>query len=579
MLKAIFLLITIVYGKTNTIYDLVNGKIFIHLSNNDLLSINFSIDGKDQDFQQTVLDSPPEGTDLVLLNLTLYGFNKDNDQMGMIKYDSQQHKWLKITLNFDDINDDKFYEDTNYLTSPISQELYLYGGKNGDITNRLISLDLSNYKFSNISTSTKPQPFFGASNVLINPTTQVLIGGQSQQGWLNMYQLATWDFTSGWSFNAVNKDNSTIVNSRINPTLLPIFSPLNNGSLSTILSDYKVNEILMIGGENEDGGMATPEISMLSMDSNNWYYEQTSDFNTSDYLGFATIFDNFLAISSSTNKRSEYEINMFDLQFKKIDKLNVPKTALELDQQHKKEKNSLQLKAILGSIIPICSILVIVSGVYFFMKYQKKKKLEKELSDLNYHYENYFNMKSSDHHEKLSLLYNDSTSTLDANSIDSWVRKRQEYDDHKVKENPFMQSQETLNEEIKTPEPLKTITKLNRSMIKLKKSISFNNMSPTKYSHNLLPDHEAEIENSFSIRKPDQQEFDIGSLVEEYNDLDYEEDEVFDDEIESDTEDNIDVQVLVSSKRRAPLKVVNPDLSSIDESVVRQRIPSNEREE
>lgn len=597
----------------NTLYDLTNGKIYIHLANNDIVMLEFNIDGRpfsigDGQEIHSLGSSPPQNTELFLFGNDLYGFNENNNKMVLLKFDNSSSTWQNIDLDFDDIDNSQFYKYANYLTSPVSSQLFIYGGQDhhGNASNRLLSLDFTTFKFCNISTATKPQYFYGASNLLApNPQTQLLIGGESNNGWLNMYQLATWDFSSGWSSVLVNKDNSTVINSRKFSTLLPIFSPLNNNNESTVINDYKVSQVMILGGLDNDDQLVSPPASMLVMDTNNWYFQGLPEFNISAYLGYATVFNNFITISRPTSvKRSNnYQMNLFDLQFNKVQQVTIPKSQSQIIAQNETAKHSIELKAILATVIPVSVVAIVIAVVYYIIKKKKKTQLQRELKDLNYQYENYFNIETEkkrqsqppqqppNHHgEHLTLLYNDSSSTLDVNSIDSWVKKRQEFDSSRIRENPFMQSQETLHDKemspqlddespnmvsggLQTPEPLRTITKLNRSMVKLRKSMSFSNLSPVKlYNHSLLPDYESQIESQIESAgnspikvSPNEPEYPNPDTL----DLDSDDQSDFNQSIA-----NIDVQVLVSSKRRSILKVMNPDLSTIDETTLRQRVPS-----
>lgn len=627
--------------KANPFYALTKEKIYLQLENDDLVSLNFSITGESTPDKVYPIAAAPKQAELFLVNDELYGMKADEDEMALVKYNSDDDTWQDISLDLEDLNDKKFYQECNYLTSPGSNDVYVYGGiRNEEITNRLISINFDNFKASNISTTTKPQSFYGAANLLApDPSTQLLIGGESLSGWLNMYQLATWDFQSGWSFQPINKDNTTAsseniqIDSRKNAQALPIFGKLQSNNESEIANNYKVEKVLVIGGNMGDSS-SSPGLMYLNVKGNTWNYEipDSNDFG-SDYSGIVTIFNNILTISKSNKKRSnEYEINYFDLEFNKQEKVSIPELNSSKEKENDDIKESIQQKAILGTVIPISAILIMVTAGYFIMKKRKKNLLQQEMSELSNHFA-YFNEKekfdnhgsdSTSHHSK--LLYSDSNSTLDVNSIDSWVRKRQEYDNHK-----FMNSQETLNNGLKetqsvpenmtpyspiTPKPLKTIDRLNKSVVKLKKSISFSNLpSPErKNRENLLLDDESNIENydnlkNLSYTKNDLDEFsdeDMGSELsyEEHpvrtldpnfssvsvpitDDLEYnqpltnlEEDSghqrgpsVVSDYESTNSITGLDVQVLVSSKRRSVLRIMNPD-----NDTMRQRVPSNERE-
>lgn len=623
--------------EANTLYALTKNTIYVQLLNNDLVSLNFSISGDKTPKDIYLLEPPPKDTELFLVNDELYGLKanqSDKHLMALISYDSESDAWKDKQLDLSDLNDKRFFKGSSYLTSPSSDEVYVYGGKSEDeITNRMISINLEDYKVSNISTSTKPQGFYGAANLLgPDPSSQLLIGGESNDGWLNMYQLATWDFHSGWSFQPVDKKNTTVeggddneaqVNSRTNAKVLPIFDKLDSSNISEIDDNYSVTKVLIIGGEM-DGDLSEPNLLYLNLESNTWNYEipaTSKDFNAKDYQGFVTVFDNIVAIETQSKKRDDtkYQLKYFDLSLNKVEELTIPKLQHQQTENNKDDgKEAIQQKAILGTVIPVSAIIIMVTAGYFIMKRRKKNLLQQELNDLNNHFDTYFNEKEKyDNYGNHDLLYSDSHSTLDVNSIDSWVRKRQEFDHHK-----FMNSQETLHNDkpdlpenmtpyspITTPKPLKTIDKLNKSVVKLKKSISFSNPpSPERRNRTnlLVEDDESAIENYDSLKKlpytptdlddSDQesvlserfptldpaksQELQPNHPVDNYTRASVDTnqrpetniscDQVSDYE-STNSMSELDVQVLVSSKRRSVLRIMNPD-----DDTLRKRVPSNE---
>ncbi|EGV63794.1 hypothetical protein CANTEDRAFT_105095 [Yamadazyma tenuis ATCC 10573] len=591
---------------SQALYAITKNLIYLSLDNEDLVAINFSISGdSDTDTSQSLrlLASPPSGSSLFLVKDELFGMTGDNEgDLSLSKYNGDEDEWDTIKLNSTQITDNQFYNSSSYLTSFDSDQIYIYGGINADdeVSDRLLSLDFNTFVLSNISTTTKPESFYGASNLIApDSSTQLLIAGKSSQGWLNMFQLATWNFESGWSFKTVAKGGNSI-NSRQQPLVLPIFNKLDNNSLSTVVNYYHVSKVLVIGGE-QNGKSSSPEIAYLDVSENDWTYSvptiDNSVFNADDYIGIVTVFENIITISKSSSKRDgQYEVNYFDLNFEKASKINVPSDPAK---SSKEESASIQQKAILGTVIPIGALICIVAGGYFFMKKRKAQKLERELKDLNYHFENNYKVEGTH-----NALFNDSHSTLDVDSIDSWVRKRQEFD-----RNQHMQSQETLTREnsivdyfnikerddededensfVSTPQPLKTLSKLNKRVVRLKKSISFNSLPSPERRANLLNDDEARIDiitptktrtrNLSPVRSPIKTRSSIDSAkvkpVEEPNVFD---DYEFASEEKSIDDFDVDVQVLVSSKRRSTLKVVNPDVSSSRSDSIRYRTPSND---
>ena len=629
-----------------TLYSYETGKIYLHLKNNELISLNFSIVNKDMtDYSNNqeieTLTSPPVNSTLFLLNDELYALKSEyseNDskdicgdgELSIIKYDQDNNFWNEesiIEFDFDDVSDDSFYQYPTILTSPsYNNTIYVYGGEcNGTISNRLISLDFDTGKVNNITTSTKPQAFYGASNILAPiPQTQLIIGGKLNQGWLNMYQLATWDFISGWSFRPVNKlSNNEVVNSRIFPLLLPIFNPVTN--ISTVNDDLKIDQVLMIGGETgtEDYEDLSPIYAKLSMVSNAWVWNTTqTEYNLSyaDIIGAATIFNTLIVINSTdsnTNKRSDngnnsgYRLSLYDVDtFEPVKSLKENTQSILLNSNSSKSSDDHHTtgKIVLGTILPIAAIVL---GIFVFFYLRRRRRKQKQLEEEQQQYNEidykYGYLPPPDSIPRpIYHQLNDSNSTLSGASIDSWMKKRQDYDKRKLR-NSYLASNDTLNivndeetnvsesneehdheqleeQDLGTSIPLlspltKTTTSFSPPLTSisssappqhkkikiLKKSISFTNSPPVSPI--------SKFKRYQSLRGARSSD---ALIAEDPQDDDAQEG------IHSDAtslDDQMDVQVLVSSKRRSILRVVNPDLlHEEDEEEEEQEQESNDDE-
>ncbi|KAI5962476.1 uncharacterized protein KGF55_003552 [Candida pseudojiufengensis] len=574
-----------------TLYSYNTGLIYLHLKNNDLLQLQFDLDGQFNksnnlvnNQQLTTLPPPPLGTSLFLVNDTLYGLTSTNTSLksnscedgsiSIIKYldDSWDNE---INLDIDDgFVDSSFYQHSTILTSDNEETIYIYGGvcsSTETITNRLISINLTNGTIANISTSTKPQPFYGASNILApNLQSQLVIGGESNQGWLNMYQLATWNFDSGWSFKQVHSSTSesTTVNTRAFPLTLPIFKPNSN------INNFNIDQILMIGGEMNDK-ISSPIYSNLQMNTNTWSWNSDiqNNINFDEILGAATIFSTLVVINSTTdlkNKRMTsqgYQINLYDAEtFKPVEDV---KTNTQIP--NKSPTSNSREKIILGTVIPISIVSLILGLLLFYYFYKKRNSHQKEdeipYNEIDYKFD-YLNQQPPSIHDNPIYIHldNDSSSTLSgAGSMDSWKRKRLDFDNNKKLRNSYLASNETLNiiddESIENPTTLDPVV-IHKSVRNLKKSFSFTNTPPT--SPTLQKDTPTQPKLK-SLRLTNSEQLLPNS---EPND-----NESF---LSDDDNQNIDAQVLVSSKRRSILKIMNPDMNEDIEDKLRQRIPSNE---
>lgn len=615
-------MLTLVNKSWKSLYSYKTGKIYLHLKNNELVSLNFSITNKNitnysNNQRINTLTAPPPNSTLFLLEDELYALtpvsssNKDlcgNGQISVAKY-KDDNTWTSdsdIKLNFDDIIDASFYQYQTVLTSSNSNHtIYIYGGicsESKYVTNRLLSLNLNTGKVSNISTSTKPQPFYGACNILApNPQEQLIIGGKLNQGWLNMYQLATWNFNSGWSFQEVEPNSgnsdSSVVNSRTFPLLLPIFDPVSNESM--IDEVLTIKQVLMIGGEM-DNKQVSPSFAKLSMTTNDWIWNTSGTqyiLAQDEILGAATIFNTLLVINStdSNNKRDDsYHINLYDAEsFKPVETLKENTAKILTGAKSKSSHQNTTVKIVLGTVLPILS-LAIIAGliIFFFLRRNKKHKLElqqQQYNEIDYKY-GYLNppqstLKPFYHHD------NDSNSTLSGASIDSWMKKRQDYDKRRLR-NSYLASNDTLNMvddedsnsnsgssnyndysrcdgEIRDEEkdlgegktPQLVLSKPSRPKLLPKKAFSFTKSPPQTPVGKVKRLQSTRLTSSEHLI-PGNHKHELHSDAEE----NHEHNGAIDSEATS-LDDRMDVQVLVSSKRRSILRVVNPDAQSMHETI------------
>ncbi|EDK45113.1 hypothetical protein LELG_03292 [Lodderomyces elongisporus NRRL YB-4239] len=500
----------------NTLYSYDDGLIYLHLRNNDLLKFSFHLDGSLNSTENlenlqevTPLTSPPPNTKLFLLNNNLYGLtsknlsqslslslslsldiheNEDKDicgdgQLDLVKYENDEWTNEWSSMNYTNIDDSSFYQDSTILTDYTAKDtVFIYGGlcsSTGLISNRLISLNITNGSFYNVTTSTKPQAFYGASNLAApNVQNQLIFGGNLNKGWLDMNQLATWNFASGWSFKLITKlalsSKELTINSRINALTLPLFKPLLTGL--SITSDFTIDEVLMIGGTMNEKA-STPTYAKLNMVTNDVYWNTTgmdneNTLNLSQVLGAATVFSTLIVINSTSialgesdiksrrdsDSLQQYQINLYDVDtLKSVDNL---KDHIESLFSSKSSYSTSKRNAIiLGTILPISSIIIIAVVVYYFyMKKRRKGGNRYEKDELaSQYYDNNNELDYSfdylPHQPPMSHIqppyinndHSDSASTLSgATSITSWMRKRQDFEKQRIRAS-FLASNDTLN--------------------------------------------------------------------------------------------------------------------------------------
>lgn len=654
----------------NTLYSFNSGRIYVHLKNNDLVALNFSMSGfenlsKYSNYSESEvllldgqhiqsLSAPPANSSLVLINDKLYAFSGVSDTkskqdvcgdgvLSLLQYDDEKDLWdASSDVSFGSIPDASYYRYATYMSSPTQEDtIYVYGGlcdSSGDVSSRLLSFDTKEFTFSAISTTTKPQPFYGASNLVApNPQTQLVIGGQSSNGWLNMYQLATWNFQSGWSFQQIPNSGPSI-NARKFALTLPIFSQLPNNSASTLSNYYSVEQVLLIGGEILEDTPSTPTYGRLLLHSNEWEWQQINhtNVNVDDILGAATVFNTLVVVNSTgVSKRdgaSLYQVSLYDADtFQSVSNLkdNVSSSSSSGSPASSSTTSTLT-KAIVGTLVPVAAIAMAVGAALFMYKRKNKDNDQAEAETIDYQFGNYYDQISSGGYKvQTQGPYkndNDTNSTLDVASIDSWVKKRQEFDEKRtktIKRNSYLASSETLSEgkrleELKQgladdnpysyqpePAPRPSIYGagiVNKSVTKLKKTLSFTNTPPgspgigsdlgvwNKRSYSSLrpPPKTRIMEDDVLDNEQEQDETANDTRSIDLANIDTTNEDIDEAMSETDLEvESLDVQVLVSSKRRSTLRVINPDLQTIpdededeeEDTVFRQRVPSGDRHE
>lgn len=484
-----------------------------------------------------------------------------------------------------------------------------------------------------------------------------------------MYQLATWAFSSGWSFEQVLSPSSTsaTTNSRKQGLALPIFLPLANNSRTTILNQYSTSSILLLGG-SVASDKTLLFASRLSTDSNAWSWDDIpSNFTKENIAGAATIFNTLVIVNGTIgNENGKYTVNLYDsTSFKPVKNLQSNTQDIPTPSSSSSSSTTTTTAAIVGTIVPVSAIVAAVAVTYFLMK--KKKKNEDVDENFDYQIGNYYDQ-STIGSKKLGIKnpfisgdrvnsnpyghnhHMDTNSTLDVQSIDLWVRKRDEFEQNKKlnvpNHNPsFLASSETLSSTesdatrltnpfegaisngavpvsdesdssgtpvTKTPilaaAPFTPATPgagsksilssplIDRSVSRLRKSLSFSTPQPygllkrkstyaskkSSRTPTLFDDEFAYDSDERQIYEGSEGKGDIeregegeGEREGEMEESEKKNNEDEDEDDDKSFDDNVDVQVLVSSKRRSVLRVVNPDLETVaEEESLRQRIPS-----
>lgn len=578
------------------------------LKNNELVALNVSLYGANtqsqtlnQNTQLQQLPSPPANSSMFVHSSQLYAFaanslsssasNGCSDGSFQLYYLNQTtNSWVPRTgLSYSGILDKSFYRDATYFVSPGSSSVYVYGGRcsTGSISDRLLSFNMDTQTFYNVTTPTRPLPFYGAVSLWApNPQASVVIGGKSSYGWLNMYQLATWSFQSGWLFQEAAQSGLNTVDSRLSPLVLPIFPPSSATSAQSFLSTYAPTAALVIGGVSDSPLQS--EWAQISFGSQKWTWSSLlPSIDALNLLGGFVIFNTFVAVNSTAKRDTGYTLNLYDLSdnFRPIADL---KSSQTLQKQNQTSTSGKTVKILIGVLVPIVVIAIISAvGMYLWRRKVAINEQQSILEATDYqfgHFRNALDQPYSLLGRRPLDLYinqNDSNSTLDNNSIDLWVRKRQEYEASRTRggiRHSYLASNETLT----THSDFETVDEL---LSEKHSSGRSSDEMPSLKSPTALPVHflestkrfleEAAAQgnrlavlktHSFTHTPPGLPMLKKKSMLDPGHI-----------QLEAPTdcesiETNMDVQVLVSSKRKSALRVMNPDQDVTE--TVRQRQPS-----
>lgn len=620
------------FAQWGTYYSFSDGRIYMRLTNNDMVALNFSITGFDNldkyshysladvNLQQSqvvsTLSLPPANSSVFLYNSELYAFTSSVQEiqydvcgdgvLQLLKYDSLHNTWVAASdnLTFSDVDNISYYAESSYLVTDEYSTIYIYGGRcsSGDVTNRMLSFDMDTMTFANISTSTKPQPFYGASSLWApNPQNLLVIGGKASTGWINMYQLATWNFQSGWLFELAKQSDASTTRSRTNPLVLPVFAPLSDNSTSTFTNNYKVNSVLTIGGDTSGGSLSGWE--MLSLSSNEWTWAAlNTSVDARDVLGAAVIFDTLVVVNGSSlstrDISSSYTLSLYNITSLLEPVTDIKSNTIAAKQSPSGSSSSTTVKAVVGVLVPLAALSLVAVGVLYYLK-RRSSNDKSDLHTVDYPL-GHFRTALDNSYDPLRphALYknnNETASTLEVGSIDSWVRKRQEYDAKRlrtIKRHSYLASNETLNGHLidRSEQPEidddGSLDELGGSRssregrlsgetgdreaadrdgrdIAAQEMSQVGTYSPMKklhksFSYSHTPPHLPKIKKS----RLDPGYIDLGEMVLTEENID-----------DSDSfDEDMDVQVLVSSKRKSVLRVMNPDKE--DSVEIRLRAPS-----
>lgn len=576
-----------------TFYDYSHNELYVRLVNNDLFSIKFDQQFGNSTDVATKLQSPRSHSTLTLAgDNKLYAFYRDSDgSIGVDLFNGTSWSAMDITNSFD------FYNASSYLSTYDNvDKIYIYGGvsstNTSDVTDRLIELNLVSGEFSDdIALTVSPTSFYGASNILINFNTQLLVGGKAANGWVGLKQLAIWQYES-WSFKSIS--NSDNINSRQNSQVLPIFNRQDSHDIvqqqqnGNGTSTVNIDGIMVIGGELIDD-LSKPHVLKLNVTGGDWSWTSLDDqlnLDMDSLMGSCVIYQTLVTFEADGDG---YNINLYNVtnSVGRIDTVDYTVVAAPVHHNNSNNKN---VVIVVSVVVPIMVILLILSGWFFFNKYKNSR-------DPSNNYESFDIMDFYNNHSKKNSLtfghdevkvnnYEDN----DNLSISSWRRKREEFEKSAhQKKKPIRELPPLPVMEMSQEVPERQPSYIKRSLSNFSKNFSLKLKQPSTISRISEESSGYDNDKSRSTLQLIDEEYkhkfndskSILSASTYYDDkvdffgknsplldnnrfsdvtmLNNESKVILDDEWDGDVD--MDVQVLVSSKRRSKLRVMNPDVS------------------
>lgn len=154
-----------------------------------------------------------------------------------------------------------------------------------------------------MSTNFEPIEIFGAGIFHKSNLSSLIIGGKTSHGWVGSNQLSIWEYSS-WEF--ISAKNNERVDSRTNPLILPLLTPLNSSNYSNTNFELskEVDNFLVIGG-SVNGHDALPFVTSLSFNtSTGWVWRSLTTqniLNSSTILSAVTFGDILIIFSQETS--------------------------------------------------------------------------------------------------------------------------------------------------------------------------------------------------------------------------------------------------------------------------------------
>lgn len=341
---------------------------------------------------------------------------------------------------------------TSYIQDPST----IYDSRISYIaSDEIKAFNVTDNSYKSIKTASSPTAMFAAGVMRMpSASSSLLVGGKAQNGWIGMNQLALWEYSS-WTF--ISTANSARVDSRTNPLVLPLSSPAgqlsSKATNSSIVLGGRVNSHVSLP---YIVGLDLDPVSGWSWNAD---LNQTLIPSTEKILGAVTFENTLITITDKESETKDtedvierrdvdlnYQINYFDMTSWTTTNGFTPSasstdtTASEStsaathptpsnnDESSSSSQGATTKKIALSTVLPVSFFFVGAALTGIFL-YRRKKRKEENLIPVPrpLSLSPYLNGASS--LEQQMLNSRSSGPDRDTASFQSWTEKRRIYEE------------------------------------------------------------------------------------------------------------------------------------------------------
>ncbi|KAK9459190.1 uncharacterized protein V1516DRAFT_629167 [Lipomyces oligophaga] len=384
----------------------------------------------------SVLAQPPDSSSLILgPDGAVYAFHGycSSGKFHISTYSIANDSWSELELT--DSTNSSYRKGSIYFNSQDSRDplIYIFGGvcsSDGELSysNSLSAYNSSSSSFVSTDNPNPPIALAYAAAVSVNNQT-VMMGGKAFAGWIGMSQLAIWDDLT-WSYQTVNTDGQ-----------------IDSRTAALALANQLGTEIIVIGGY-VDGRAASPTMVKLDIGSDNWSWSIPEIASSLPNVTAATILPGeiLLGITSGTSPEvfllnittwsyiSSYSSTTLQTALKLLDQQLAGRLSSSNSSTSSQSLHNHLSKGILAAII-VCSVIAGISCfvLLFVVLFKWYNKYRQSVSitpntDKGMFLPSNFNQRPLENDETDSYSDNDGASTT------TWEEKRRRWIKHTLEE-------------------------------------------------------------------------------------------------------------------------------------------------